>query len=305
MPCYHPISGYYSATRNANGKRSVVFSRSGALVDRPVTIPCGRCIGCRLERSRQWAVRCVHESSLHADNCFITLTYDNSNLPSDGSLDISHFQKFMKRLRKRLGKAGKRVRFFHCGEYGETFGRPHYHACLFGYDFPDKELYKEVNGCKLYTSKILQELWPFGFSTIGDVTFESAAYVARYVMKKVTGPMAEDHYSRVDLDTGEVFSISPEYVTMSRRPGIGAGWLDKFEGDVYPSDFLVLRGVKMRPPRFYDNRYELVDPVALDKLKAKRCREGKKFVDNSTPERLHVREVVQRARLTQLKRSVE
>ena len=112
MPCYHPLLGYRSRSLTEKGKRAVVFNPRDGYVDQPVQLPCGQCIGCRLERSRVWAVRCVHEASLHSDNCFITLTYDNSHLPSDGSLHKDHFQKFMKRLRKSVGK----VRFFHCDE---------------------------------------------------------------------------------------------------------------------------------------------------------------------------------------------
>lgn len=305
MPCFYPVKGWYSASKTALGKRAVVFTLKGALIDRPVTIPCGRCSGCRLEKSRQWAVRCTHESTLHLNNSFITLTYDSANLPPYGSLQISHFQKFMKRLRKELGKNGKKLRFFHCGEYGDREGRPHYHALLFGFDFSDKYYWRTTDrGDKLYRSPTLERLWPFGASEIGNVTFESAAYVARYNMKKITGPMAEDYYSRVNLNTGEIVKIQPEYLTMSRRPGIGAGWFDKFKTDAYPSDKLTLRGKQMRPPRFYDNRYEILDPVRMDKIKAKRAREGKKCVDNNTPERLAVREEVQQHKLKKLKRTV-
>ena len=159
-------------------------------------------------------MRCHHEASLYQDNCFITLTYSDEHLPSDKSLHVDHFQKFMKRLRKRFGEG---VRYYHCGEYGEKYMRPHYHACLFNFDFPDKKIWKENNGNRLYISESLSELWPFGFVTIGDVTFESAAYVARYIMKKVNGDLAESHYERVDWDTGEVYHLKPEYTTMSRR----------------------------------------------------------------------------------------
>ena len=131
MPCFCPLEGWRSKDRSSTGKRKIVFNPRDALRDMPVTVPCGQCIGCRLERSRQWAVRCIHEASLHEDNCFITLTYDDAHLPTDLSLNVSHFQKFMKRLRKRFGEG---IRFFHCGEYGENFGRPHYHACLFTSD---------------------------------------------------------------------------------------------------------------------------------------------------------------------------
>ena len=141
MPCYNPLKGYRSRTLNASGKRSIVFNLREGYVDQPIEVPCGQCIGCRLERSRQWAVRCVHEASLYKNNCFVTLTYSDDKLPSDGSLHFDHFQKFMKRLRRFYDDS--RIRFFHCGEYGEQYSRPHYHCCLFNFDFVDKKFWKK------------------------------------------------------------------------------------------------------------------------------------------------------------------
>jgi hypothetical protein len=302
MPCYHPVTAYYSKKVNASGKRSLVFDKFRSYDGTPIKISCGQCVGCRLERSRQWAVRCVHEASLHDDNCFITLTYSPEHLPEYGSLALPDFQKFMKRLRKKFGK---NIRFFHCGEYGDTYGRPHYHACLFNVDFPDKKLWKEVNGNRLYTSEILNKLWPYGHSSIGEVTFESAAYVARYIMKKITGKAAKAHYERFDLETGEVVNITPEYTTMSRRPGIGKGWIDKYKSDVYPHDFVVMNKAKMRPPRYYDDQYDAVAPFTMELVKEKRVDDMEKYVDNNTEERLNVRERVQEARLEKLKRTVD
>ena len=118
MPCYYPLQGWRSKELTKNGKRAIVFDRKKGYVDQPLEVPCGQCIGCRLDRSRDWALRCIHEAQLHEDNSYITLTYDDDNLPANASLDKSDFQKFMKRLRKSLGD--KKVRFFHCGEYGEN-----------------------------------------------------------------------------------------------------------------------------------------------------------------------------------------
>lgn len=301
MPCFHPLHGFKSRTLNASGKRSITFNPSQGYRDLPVSVPCGQCIGCRLERSRQWAIRCVHEAQLHEKNSFITLTYDNENLPPDKSLHVDHFQKFMKRLRKRFGP---NIRFFHCGEYGEKFARPHYHACLFNFDFRDKKLWKEVRGNKLYVSKSLEELWPFGFSTIGDVTFESAAYVARYITKKVTGKNAKDHYELM-LPDGELVTRKPEYVTMSRRPGLASAWFQKYSSDVYPSDFIVMREKKIKPPKYYDRLYEHTYPEEIAEIKIKRKTLAKKHFANNTPERLEVRETIQNEKFKMLKRSYE
>jgi len=156
MSCYNPIHGYRSIKKNPSGKRSFCPTLKGAHPHLPLTIPCGHCIGCLLERSKQWAIRCVHEASLHKNNSFITLTYNDKNLPKYKTLQKKHFQLFMKRLRK---KYGSNIRFFHCGEYGDKYQRPHYHACIFGHDFKDKQLLFTKRGSKTYVSQSLNKLW--------------------------------------------------------------------------------------------------------------------------------------------------
>lgn len=300
MACYHPLQGYYSPEITTSGKSRIVFDKNKGYADRPVNVPCGQCIGCRLERSRQWAIRCVHESQLHDENCFITLTYDDENLPRDGSLHHRDWVLFFKRLRKKYGPG---IRYYMCGEYGETTARPHYHGCLFGLDFDDKLLFKETGDVKTYVSPTLTKLWGMGHATLGDVTFNSAAYVARYIMKKVTGQKAAEHYQTI-TEHGEVFDRKPEYTQMSRRPGIAAGWLDKFQTDAYPSDFIVLNGTKMKPPKFYDRKYEVENPATLEKIKGRRARRGRKQAPDNTPDRLAVKEKCANARLNQYKRDL-
>lgn len=272
-------------------------------IRRALTLPCGQCIGCRLERARQWAVRCVHEAQLHEHNQFVTLTYRDEALPHDGSLRYRDFQLFMKRLRRRF--RGSRIRFFMCGEYGEQLHRPHYHACLFGLELTDKEVWSVRQGVTLYRSPTLDALWEHGFVTVGDVTFESANYVARYVVKKVTGKRAEDHYTRVDLHTGEVSALVPEFVRMSLRPGIAAEWVQKYQSDVYTFDVVHCRGSQMKPPRYYDKRLREVDDDAAAQIDAERYRKSLLTAEDSTPERLAVREKVARAALALKKRHYE
>lgn len=191
-----------------------------------------------------------------------------------------------------------------CGEYGEKLGRPHYHYCLFGEDFrEDRYEWRTSNGNLLYRSPWLEELWPHGNAEIGDLTFESAAYVARYIMKKITGDMANDHYKRVCPETGEIYWLPPEFNVMSRRPGIGAEWMEKFRNDVYNTDSVVVRGMQCKPPRYYDKLLELVDAAAAEQIKEERAK-GINHDDN-TPERLAVRETVARARLNLKKRQLE
>lgn len=297
MPCFRPLQGYRSATVNPSGKRSIVFHVREGFTDLRVTFPCGQCIGCRLERSRQWAMRCVHEASLHEANCFITLTYDPKHLPTGGSLVVRDFQLFMKKLRKAYH--GTRIRFFHCGEYGEKLGRPHYHAILFGFDFPDKKpAEKSQSGAPQWASESLTRIWGKGRCLIGTVTFDSAAYVARYITKKITGDAATAHYA------GRL----PEYTTMSRRPGIAKGWLDRWSSDAYPSDSIALRGRLMKPPKFYDRQFELANPDEFRKIKSKR-RSGARALEDSpdnSSQRLRTRELVQELTLQkQLPRSYE
>lgn len=308
MACYKPLTAWYSKTINPTGKRSMVFSSQGAEdPGKPLELPCGQCVGCRLEKSRQWAMRCWHEASMYENNCFITLTFNEESMnkrTNPWSLDKREFQLFMKRLRKRFG-AG--IRFYSCGEYGDKGKRPHYHACLFNFDFDDKEMHSETfNGDKLYTSKALEELWPYGFCLIGDVTFESASYVARYIMKKVNGQKALEHYNTIDPDTGEILtSLSPEYTTMSRRPGIGATWLEQYEGDVYPKDFVTVRGKKMRPAKFYDKMYEAKRPYEFNELKEKRKKQMLKMHESEECgiRRLRVKEEVQKRKARKLVRN--
>ena len=294
MPCYHPVEAW----QLDNGQ--VVFVERGQ-VARSLFLPCGRCVGCRLERSRQWAVRCMHEAQLHDENCFVTLTYSDEHLPRDMSLKYDHFQRFMKRLRKHF--APRKFRFYMCGEYGEQFGRPHYHACFFGLDFPDKLLVRGGNReNELYTSEVLERIWGYGSAKIGAVTFESAAYVARYVMKKVTGDEAEAHYRFVDLETGEVFQRTPEFCQMSRHGGIGKFWFDKFACDVYPHDYVVARGVKSKPPRFYDKLYKRVNADGFADVQERREVGALRYKADNTPRRLSDRETVAKARLKQYRR---
>lgn len=307
MPCFKPLTAYYSKHYNPSGKRGITFNqREAEQPDTPLDLPCGQCIGCRLERSRQWAIRCIHEASLHEENCFITLTFNPESLAArenPGTLDKTDFQKFMKRLRKHY--PGKKIRYFHCGEYGEKYGRPHYHAILFGLDFDDKELINILNGHRLYRSPTLEKIWPFGYSSIGNVTFESAAYVARYIMKKITGDQADEHYRYVDEETGELLEKQPEYTTMSRRPGIAADWFDDYADDVYPSDFITVRGKKMRPPKFYDRLMEQTRPYEMEDIKTSRKEAAKIRSEDNSPERLKTREKAKALTLKKLPRKLD
>lgn len=294
MACYHPLRAY----KTASGE--VVFNeRSTHDIYAQLSLPCGQCIGCRLERSRQWAMRCMHEASLYESNCFVTLTYSDQFLPERGQLDYSAFQKFLKRLRKR---AGSPVRFYMCGEYGSVNWRPHYHACLFNVDFGDKTYWSTGgSGEKIYRSAELEKLWPFGASSVGAVTFESAAYVARYCVQKVTGHNAKLHYARIDGDGP--YSLVPEFNHMSLKPGIGAPWLARWKTDVYPHDYVIVNGVQVKPPKYYDKIFAKESPEDFEEMQFRRECTGRSRYDDNTMERLAVKEIVTRAKVNQLFRS--
>lgn len=190
-----------------------------------------------------------------------------------------------------------------CGEYGETTRRPHYHAILFNLDFDDRVLFTERDDVKVYTSEKLQSFWEYGHTTVGDCTFQSAAYVARYVTKKVTGDLAGDHYAVFNSLTGEITQRNPEYATMSRRPGIASEWYAKYSGDVHNHDYVVINGKTVKTPKAYDRLLESHNPEAFEKLKATRKRKAKRKGSDSD-RRLLDRETVQEARLKQLKREL-
>ncbi|AXH77871.1 MAG: replication initiator protein [Microviridae sp.] len=268
MACFYPINGYHQIGGGLTFKKS--SSNASTL-----TVPCGQCLGCRMARSKEWAIRIMHEAQMHDDNCFLTLTYEDA----PHSVNLKHFQNFMKRLRKQ--NEPKKIRLFHCGEYGQVYtipgdptsepvehpllpeknaiGRAHYHAILFGHDFMDKIVHK-YNHLKqpLYTSETLTKLWGHGFASVGTVTEQSAAYTARYIFKKVTGDLSDTYYSKVD-EQGEIHSIKPEYVTMSRgnnyprghplkTGGIGHSWLEKYGEDIFSYDECVINGKKRQFP---------------------------------------------------------
>lgn len=326
MACYHPLHGFKSQSGG------FTLNRSRAFIDIPMVVPCGGCVGCRLRRAGEWAVRGTHEASLHSFNSFVTLTYDSKrmpvrpdgHLPADVSLHYPDFQEFMKRLRERFGPD---IRFIVSGEYGDKLGRPHFHAILFNCHFPDRRhWYRSKQGHQVFRSEILEELWPWGNSDIGSVTPQSIAYVARYIMKKVTGKAAAAHYERVHPETGEILSLVPEFAKYSLKPGIGAAWFDKFHASVFPHDYVIFNGKKVRPPRYYDKLYERMTGQSVrrdiiiagevvdfdievfseqfDAIKATRVESAKKYVDDNTPERLKVREEVTRARVSSLKRKL-
>lgn len=259
-------------------------------------------------------MRSIHESRLYNRNCFITLTFDNEHLPDDYSVHVRTLQLFMKKLRK---KYGANIRHYACGEYGDLNLRPHYHALLFNHDFNDKKYYQTTpQGNLLYTSESLSKLWSYGFCTTGDLDYESAGYCTRYNMKKINGGKAADHYWRQHPLSKEMVSVQPEFATQSRRPGLGQKFFELHKAEMLASDFIVIEGRKVPLPRYYLNQ---LTEEELHDLKARRPSGGINcdpvtgritYLDtterkkNKTSERLRVREAVQKARISSLKRTL-
>ena len=275
---------------SASGRFPIVFNPKLGYIDRPMEVACGQCIGCRLERARQMGVRAVHEAKCHAANSYLTLTYDEEHLPRDLSLRPVELQKFWKRLRARI--TPMKIKYVACGEYGEDLTRPHYHACLFGYRPDDLRFWKDSKGHDLYRSAFLEKVWKKGMVFVGDVTFQSASYVAGYCLKKVNGDRADEHYKRVDVETGEIFWILPEYIVVSN--GIGKEWFERFHSDWYRDGSCVVDGRKAKTPLYYDRKYAELYPERMQEIRREREVRAIKSDDNS-PRRLKDREVVKRA----------
>lgn len=312
MTCYHPLKAWAPLSRLNGG--AYVFDRAKALnPDHPVSVECGQCVGCRFTKVEQKGLRCLHESQMHQYNSFLTLTYSDEHLPDDYSVHLRTLQLFMKRLRKMLKRP--KIRFYGCGEYGDTTDRPHYHVLLFGEDFhADREFIKNTPFGALYRSPRLEKVWQFGHSWIGSVTPQSARYVAGYVMKKMTGDVAASHYLKT-TPKGVVVKVEPEFGTGSKKPGLGSTWFDKFASDVFPSDFLVVDGKQVAVPKYYYQKLEKGDVTRTPKnqtaeqtmqkrIARARASRAAKQKHNSTPERLAVREYIKKDRISRLKREL-
>lgn len=306
MTCYHPIDAWYSFKRKTSkGNKAITFSLEDAIPYTHFTIPCGQCIGCRLDRSADAMVRCVHESLCWSQNCFVTLTYSPEFLPDDNGLNFRDLCLFWKRLRRYF--YGRKIRYFACGEYGSLSHRPHYHAIIFNLDFDDKKpLFKSASGSITYTSDVLSDLWGLGYCSLGCVSAESASYVARYVTKKITGDGLRDY---VDDDG---VCISKENSRWSRAPFIGGYYLEKYWKDIYlrGDRCLIRKGdsmKKFRVPRAYDKWLAEHHPDVFADIKAQRqnnALELSRSPDNDW-RRLRVREELHELRAKKLVRNLE
>ena len=305
MTCYAPLK-CFRGDKTKTGKREIVFREELARTPEKLELKCGQCIGCRLDNSLSWAVRCIHQAQTMTEenrqSFFLTLTYNDENLPPDGSCNYEHVKKFIKRLRK----AGHEFTYVAVQEYGALLSRPHYHLMIFGWEPDDITMIGKSNGEDLFTSDYLQKKWNKGFISIGECTVETAAYLARYCLKKINGKNKDEHYVRDDPLTGIVHRLEPEKICASN--GLGKAWIQKYWRDVYPdSRILAWKGEVLKAysvPRYYDNEYEKIDPEALEEVKLARKKRALANIHNR-PDRLEVRHQCQKLRNKKLSRSYE
>jgi hypothetical protein len=331
MACISPLKGWCAPDGG------IVFAKKHSHTKIPMEVPCGQCWSCRLARSREWATRLVKEAMYWPEEkrSFITLTYAPEHLPHNQSVDVKEFQKFMKRLRKHFGHP--KLKYFHCGEYGKEcrtcgkskpvcerqqehefkpqLGRPHYHSILYGIQWNDLEEFKRTKAGELiYKSETLNKLWGKGFCSIGNLTFESCAYVARYVMKKVNGDMAKEHYKKeVDIcpNTGQINNIdlTPEYITMSRNPAIAKEYFSDYQDEIIATDSLLLnrkgQTYPVRPPRYFSKIIEKSNPNALAHIKTERLRKRQQQKDEFTEARADVKQTIKKLKMSEITRDFE
>ncbi len=281
MACNKPLYGWLSV------RGGFTMSSGDAYLTQRMSVPCGQCMGCRLARTSEWATRIMKEAGEYEENTFLSLTYDDKHIREDLSLHLPDLQKFIKRLRydiwqdeKKRGvrkKDAKKIRYYACGEYGNIdevrdpyekikyvnkygstkLARPHYHIIIFNYWPEDCQEIKETDYGAWYESEKMEELWGKGFTSVGQVSFESAAYTASYVTKKINGDETRFHYK----------GREQEFAVMSRGGkdskgklgGVGARYYQKYADEIWANNSIIVRGHKVVPPRYFKNKLKEKD----------------------------------------------
>jgi len=272
MPCADPISAW----RPANGGSPVFNPPRDGRAYTPIQVPCSTCILCREEQARQWAIRITHEAQSWDESSFLTLTYHDSHLPENGSLNYADLQKFWKRLRKAIGP----LRYYAVGEYGDKSYRPHYHACLFGHAFTTNRIIVRTNPTLLWTTAQIEAIWGLGQVRIGALNFETARYTASYVTKKLR---SKQRYVYIDEETGELRPLVQPRPFMSRN--IGKEWWLKWHQQVIDHDYVVINAQRQKPPKAYDKWLTAKDKPLMEEIKKERMENAEKL----TPEQLRAR----------------
>ncbi|WGL31465.1 replication initiator protein [Dipodfec virus UOA04_Rod_1082] len=298
MTCFHPLTAYKAYSSVFDLRPEIVFSEykaERAAKYEKIQLPCGQCLGCRLDYSRDWSIRCMHELKYSKDAWFITLTYDDQHLPSDLSLDPDHLRDFWKRFRKFVGS---KVRYFACGEYGDRFQRPHFHSIVFFDSVQEKKLVGRLkSGFPVFNSEVLVSSWPFGYVSIANVSLNTCAYVARYVTKKLTGKQNDFYSESFEVDDDGVITSSfkrdffryPDgrikpFCRCSRMPGLGRRFIEEFYSDVYPLDKCVFfqdgKPKSFSVPRYYDKFLETYHPELWSDVKESRLQKAQEISQN-------------------------
>lgn len=283
MPCYRPVTAW----QPPDGGQLVFREKRD---HREIEIPCGQCIGCRIQRQQMWAFRCLAEASQHRDNWFVTLTYAPEHLPAYGSLCHRHWQLFAKRVRRTVGP----FRYLMCGEYGEQTHRPHYHALMFGLDLPDVRAVSVRRQYPVFASDRLSKLWRLGHVELGSVTAESARYCASYVLKDAPAP------ELLNECTGELVQLVKPYGRMSLRPGLGDAWIRRYYPEVFAHGVCYSNDKQFVIPSRFKHILDEIDPAAFEQLQQEAIAKAQASPDNGR-ERLAVRESVALARRSRYK----
>lgn len=309
MACFHTITAY----RLRNGELS--FKDKGEILEK-LQLPCGKCIGCKLDHANEWATRCWCEMQSWENNCFITLTYNDENLPENGLLVKKDLQDFMKLLRyhckgiqewenPRTGKKENPIRFLACGEYGPNgTRRPHYHILIFNWKPDKKELkfYKENhNGDRLFMCKQIEKIWKKGFVTVGDLNYKSACYVARYCTKKLFNGAKHKDLKKIE--------IQPEFILMSRNGGIGIKYWNQYQDKILKQSGILI-GINGKPkckniPRYFEKKYKEENELEFEKYKKRKMIKGilafKKTMEKTSLTESEYKEMMERKLLNSTK----
>lgn len=313
MPCYHPMIRIEDRTKweiSKDGHKyhpAKIYKQMEVPNDletlkryeaghyKQTTIPCGKCIGCRLDYSREWANRGYLESLNYVNNWFITITYDEEHLPQPtelidkngitwwdegnwegGTLVPEHLTQFIKNVRQIMKREYNQdgIRFMAAGEYGDKGQRPHYHIIFFNLNLPIEDLYNpRINNRNVYyQSKVIERAWNKGISNLSQATWNTIAYTARYITKKINGEGSEELY----YSNGKV----KEFFRVSRMPGIGQDYFQKNWEKIYKTDSITIKNasgiIKARPPTYFDKLLEKEHPEVWIKTQRKRQHEAEK-----------------------------
>lgn len=264
--CERPLTAY----RPANGG-PLLWKPNPTVATSEIQLPCGNCILCRTKHSKEWAIRITHESQLHDENSFVTLTYADEHLPlinNTPTLRLSDLQKFIKRLRFTLdAEHGKKIRYYAVGEYGSKSNRPHYHLCVFGHAFTERRTILRREPSLLWTNDTLEKTWGMGEVRVGALTFATAQYTASYVTKKLR---AKQQYVYIDKETGELKPLEQPKAVMSLKPAIGLEWWLQHHKQTTRNDYVIMNGSKHKPPKYYDTLLKRLCEEEYEGMKEKR-----------------------------------